>query len=299
MKKSAILSLSFLATLLVFVCCKKDQVTPSSTGTVTFTVDSLTKFQSSAVGGVWESTNSLMNITAKGGKSIIVMNVIMPSGLKAGTYNFTATSAAGMAIFYRPDTTVITEGYYSNIDTKSFGTLIITSVTADSLVTGTFTYTLKDPVSAKIKKITTGVLTQVKVKDNRAITTGTTTNSFTAKVDGVVFKPTQITGVSAFGKISLVASDGTKSIGLNIIQTAKAGTYTMDFLGDYSAQYIPSMSISNPVSYVGVPATSKLIITEHTTTTKVIKGTFNFIGEEFLGGTKKYTITEGVFSVKY
>jgi hypothetical protein len=51
---------------------------------------------------------------------------------------------------------------------------------------------------------------------------------------------------------------------------------------------------------VGSTATSKLTITEHNTTTKSIKGTFNFKGTDITGAsTPSFLITEGAFSIKY
>jgi hypothetical protein len=301
--RNFLMLVALLASLMTLTQCKSDDTdTPTpdaNTGAVTFKVDSLTDFNSSKVGSVWESTNSTLNLTAKGGKSIISISVVMPNGFKTGTYNFTASSSALMATFYRPDSSVITEGYFSNIDTKSFGTVNITSITTDSIMTGTFTFTLKDPVSAKIKKIANGVFTKVKVADNKSLVVGGS-NTFSAKIDGVLFSPKQITATKFFGKISIVGSDGTKTIGLTVLETAKVGTYTMDFFGDYTAQFNPSMSSTNPASFVASSTTSKLTITEHNTSTKVIKGTYNFKGEEFLGtSTKAYMITEGAFKLSY
>ena len=294
--KSLISVITILAAIVLLTCCKKTETTPS--GAMTFKVDSTTTFQSSLVGSTWEPTNSLLNITAKGGKSLIVINVQMLTGIKTGTYNFLATSPALTATFYRPDTAVITEGYYSNIDATTNGSLIITSFTADSLITGTFTFNLKNPVTSKIKKITLGVLTSVKVINNKSIVS-TSGNTFTAKVDGVLFSPTQISASSAFSLITIGASNGTKSMGLNVSSTIAVGTYTMDIFGTSQGLYNPTLSASG-TSYSASMATSKLTITEHNTTTKSLKGTFNFKGTDQFGtSTTSYLITEGAFSVKY
>ncbi len=290
-----------LLTLVIsFACCKKESDLPSgSSGSVTFKYDSTKNFQSSFSGGVWEPNNAMMSIFAKAGKSIFVMNTLMPNGLKIGTYSFIANSPLSMATFFREDSTKVTEGYYSNIDGGSFGILFITSVTADSLVSGTFKFMLKDPVTGKVKFLDQGVITNVKVVNNKTITTGGS-NTFSAKIDGVLWSPKQITGLKTPGTITINASDGTKTIGLFLVETIKTGTYKMDFGSDYYVQFIPTFSISNPESYVASPETSKLTITEHNTGTRQIKGTFNFKGDLFpFPGTKSYLITEGAFSVKY
>jgi Family of unknown function (DUF6252) len=265
---------------------------------MTFKIDSTTTFTSSTIGSVWEPTNSLLNITAKGGKSIIVMNLALPNGIKAGTYNFTATSTP-TATFYRPDTSKITEGYYSNIDSKTFGTLIITSVTTDSLITGTFTYNLKDPTSAIIKKITAGVFTKVKVVNNKSLVS-TSGNTCTAKIDGTAFTGTQVTVKKSSTDLVITALDDTRALGIQVPAAITVGNYTMNLGTDYIGQYNPTLVVSGTTLFVAVTATSKLTITENNTTTKSLKGTFNFKAADYFGRiTTTYLITEGTFAVKY
>ena len=298
--KNFISVFTLFAFTLSLACCKKTETGPAS-GSVTFKVDSTTDFTSSFAGGNWESGNSLLNITAKGGKSIIVINVAMPNGIKTGTYNFSAASGgAGTATFYRPDTAIVNEGYYSSIDAKSFGTLIVTGVTSDSVLTGTFTFTLKDPNSGKLKVITTGAINSVKVIDNKKNTT-TNGSTFTAKIDGTLWTSTLTAGTVSSGKLNISASDGVKSMGITVPSNVTAGSYTMDFFtGTYIGVYNPTFSLTNPQSFIASTATSKLTITANNATTKTITGTFNFKGEDFSQqSTKVYLITEGTFNVKY
>jgi hypothetical protein len=290
----------FWALVITLASCNKDEASPAPlSGSVNFKFDSTKIFQSTFSSGVWEPNNALLSIVAKAGKSLLVMNTLMPNGLKAGTYSFTANAPFAMVTFFREDSTKVTEGYYSNIDGGSYGVLVITNVTADSLVTGTFKFMLKDPVTSKIKVLDQGVITDLKVVNNKSITTGGT-NTFSAKIDGVLWPGKQILGSNYFGKITITNSDGTKSMGFQLVETIKPGTYNMDFGSDYHVQYSPTLSLTNPESYVASTATSKLTITEHNTTTRQIKGTFNFKGTLFPNaGTKSYLITEGAFSVKY
>lgn len=290
----------FLAVAAVFVCCNKTEEQPAgSTGSVSFKYDSTKNFQSSFSGSVWEPNNTLLSITAKSGKSLFVINTLMPNGIKKGTYSFVASSPTGMAVFFREDSTRVTEAYFSNIDAGSFGILTVTDFTTDSLITGTFSFFLKDPVTGKVKVLSEGKVAAVKVVNNKAIVTGGT-NTFSAKIDGVLWSPKQITATKNFGTIQLTASDGTKSMGLSLVETIKTGTYQMDFGSDYHAQFSPTFSITNPQSYIASPSTSKLTITEHNTTTRQLKGTFNFKGDLFpTPSTKSYLITEGAFSMKY
>ena len=288
--------LMLLAFALSLACCKKTETSPAS-GSVTFKVDSTTSFTSSLAGGTWEPNNSLLNITAKGGKSLFTMTLAMPNGLKAGTYAFSSTTSQNGTLF-KPDTAV-TQNFLSNVDTKSFGTLVISNVTTDSLITGTFTFTLKDPVGGTLKKITVGVINNVKAINNKSITTSGST--FSAKIDGTLWTPTQVTGLVSSNNLIITASDGTKSIGFTLPSNIAVGSYTFDFFtGTYIALYNPTNSTTNPMSFIASTATSKLTITEKNTSTKQIKGTFNFKGEDITSSTTRtYLITEGTFSVKY
>jgi hypothetical protein len=293
--KNLISVFTILSAIVLLTCCKKTETTP--TGSMTFKVDSTTTFQSSLVGSTWEPTNNLLNLTAKGGKSIIVINVQMAAGLKTGTYPISPASVALTNAFYRPDTSITTEGYYSIVATAG-GSLVISGLTADSLITGTFTFNLINPTTNKVKKITLGVYTSVKVVNNKSIVS-TGGNTFSAKVDGTLFSPTQITGSSNFGQLILVGSNGTKTLTVSVPSTIAVGSYTMDAFGTYQALYSPTLSTTGVV-YSASTATSKLTITEHNTTTKSVKGTFNFKATEFAGtSTTSFLITEGAFSVKY
>ena len=290
--------MALCALALTLVCCGSNDVTPTESGSMTFKIDSTTTFTHSVIGGAWDPTNSYLNISAKGGKSLMVTNIQMPNGIKTGTYTFSATSGLNV-VFYRPDTLKITESYRTDVDAKSFGSLIITAVTADTLITGTFTHSLKDPVSGIIKKITAGVFTKVKIVNSKTIVS-TGGSTFTAKVDGVAFTGTQISAPKLLTNLSIAASDGTRSFGITLPATIAVGTYTMDFGSNYIGQYNPTGSVTATSFFVATSATSKLTITEHNTTTKSLKGTFNFKATDFAGSsTKTYLITEGAFAMKY
>jgi hypothetical protein len=290
--------MAFCALALTLVCCRGNDVTPTTSGSMTFKIDSATTFTSSKMGGSWDPTNSLLNMSAYGGKSLMTITMQMPNGIKTGTYNFSSSSGLNIA-FYRPDTLKIAESYRSDLDVKTFGSLIITAVTTDTLITGTFTYNLKDPVSGIVKKITAGVFTKVKIQNIKTIVS-TGGSTFTAKIDGVAFTATQISAPKLLANLSIAASDGTKSFGITVPATIAVGTYTMDFGGTYIGQYNPTLSVTATSYFVASAATSKLTITENNATTKSLKGTFNFKATDFAGtSTKSYLITEGAFAVKY
>ena len=175
---------TFFTLFLSLMSCHQDETNPSnSTGSVTFKIDSTSSFTSSYSGGIWDSNNALMNITAKSGKSLIVINTVMPNGLKVGSYSFNASSGLSTT-FYRPDTLITNEGYYSTTSGSS-GIVTITSVSSDSLVTGTFGFILVNPVTGTRKILLNGTITGVKIVNNASIVS-TGTNSFSRDNGGII-----------------------------------------------------------------------------------------------------------------
>ena len=121
------------------------------------------------------------------------------------------------------------------------------------------------------------------------------TDTFRVKISGSSWTPASIVGVVNFGSISVVANEVSlsKTVGITMPANIATGSYTFDFLG---GQYIGAY---NPNPTTTLASTSgTLTILEHNTSTKRIRGNFNFVAEPVLGGTG-VNLTEGYFSVKY
>ena len=277
--------------------CNKTETKPLA-ASVSFRVDSLTDLTFSDVQGVWDANTSLMSLTAKN-ETVFTLSLSMPNGLQGGVFFFSTSTISAAA--FQPDFSMVPPpSYLSYADTKSFGSIAITDVTSDSVVTGTFNFTLKDPVSDKIIKLSNGVVSNVKMV-NRKSNLGGNGDFFTAKIDDVLWSPAPPTGSISFGKLVISTSDSTKYMGLSLPPNITVGNYPMDdIIRIYTGFYRPTPFAVNRTFFVPSRATSKLTITEHNTTTKQIKGTFNFRGEDAGGLSRKfYLITEGAFSVKY
>jgi Family of unknown function (DUF6252) len=133
-------------------------------------------------------------------------------------------------------------------------------------------------------------------KKNAETDPATGSNTFSFKVDGTKFTPKQILAKKVENLVLLTATDGTQTLILTVLASSKAGDYNMDLGGDYAANFTPTLA--GTTAFAAESATSKLTITEHNTTTKHLKGSFNFKGVELIGSASKM-ITEGVFDVTY
>lgn len=97
-------------------------------------------------------------------------------------------------------------------------------------------------------------------------------SSMTASVDGVSFVANGVNGSVVSNRLTLTGTTLNASKTMNIIlpDTVSVGTHQLSGLsGTYSAQYLEG---SNPYNVVS----GSVDVTEHNTTSKKIKGTFNF-----------------------
>ena len=128
-------------------------------------------------------------------------------------------------------------------------------------------------------------------KEDTTPTPTTYTNKMTAKVNGVDYVATTITGKAITGAIYLRAEKGNNTIALNLDFFQATGTFTMSSnmypIGFYTAD--------GEDVYCD---TGTVIISTHDEENNVIKGTFNFTTKPS-GNTTIYKITEGAFDIKY
>lgn len=220
-----------------------------------------------------------------------------------GTYNNTNSSQLGLA--YSSGSGQIP---YLGVSNSSFSTYpnytdnaelkILTIDTANRTIKGTFQFNggQVNPTNINqlnIKNFTNGEF-------NLTYTTDVptpTNNSFFAKLDGVNFNPTNITGLKSSGFVSIIGRRGSvENIGLSVADNITAGTTVnfSPFSSDARGQYILD---NNPMNIFG--GTGSITIISHNTTTKRIKGTFNFNAETLFPPVSNRIVTEGTFDVTY
>ncbi|HEX8462440.1 MAG TPA: DUF6252 family protein [Segetibacter sp.] len=179
------------------------------------------------------------------------------------------------------------------------GTVSVLSIdTTKKTISGSFKFTVYRQMDNTKKEITEGSFTNVPyVNGSNIMPPAATTDTFTVKVNNTLFKPYSISGiadpimksVSIFGSDSLVL----KIAGLNFPTDIKPGSYILDFFGaTYIGQYMDGTNTMASNS-------GTLELLENNTSTKRIRGKFNFKAVSFINPAISADLTEGYFSVQY
>lgn len=168
-------------------------------------------------------------------------------------------------------------------------------------ISGTFQFKLYREEDGGQKVITEGIFEDLTYETT--LPPASSTDTFTVKIDGADWKAESIfsTYVALTSQITIVANNAgaTKSVGLTMPAdiTAAGSPYTLDFWG---LTYIGLYNTTNP-SLSLASESGNLTILEHNTTTKRIRGNFDFKASEIVPSTppKVANLTSGYFSVKY
>jgi len=184
---------------------------------------------------------------------------------------------------------------------SSQGTVIITDIDrTNKVISGNFTFTGNNPLEGTsdnfVREFTNGIFSNVPYQGTISNPPPPdVNNTFTAKVDGVEFEETLLSGTLINGNIGIVATrDSVDSIGLTFQSDIGPGNYDFAFGSAPFGQY----NIFTPTT--SNIADGSFAITSHDIPNKRIIGTFSFVAEAFGGGaTDSYDITEGSFDITY
>lgn len=184
------------------------------------------------------------------------------------------------------------------------GQVVITQIDqTNKTLSGTFSFKLYRDADGKQLEITEGIIESLPfTTDDPAPNPGggTVVPGLSVKVDGVPFSPTNLIVQHQSPMIVVTGTQlsGTsaKIIILTIPQDVVPDDYAFGVSGPIIGVYSTG-TIANPAGYQATSGT--LTVTEHNTTTKVLKGTFSFVGTDLLGGVATATLTEGSFTAKY
>lgn len=180
------------------------------------------------------------------------------------------------------------------------GPVVVTKIDAtNKRISGTFSFRMFRDIDSKQVIVTEGVFENLTyTTDGTNPGPGTGSGSLSAKINGTAFTGDIVTAI-ANGPMIMIS--GTKndataaSISLIVPVTVATGTYSFD-ASNYSGNY-GYLNGTTPVAYMGMGP--EIVITEHNTTNKTLKGTFKINGTEMPPGTGTVTITDGSFSVTY
>lgn len=257
------------------------------------------------------STQAIVNsdyISITGTKSTGEFFQITIPAVAVGTYNMDSPTTAAMpfGLLYSTgsgnvpylatdDQTGPFASFPNYVDTSE---IVISSIDqVNKRIVGTFKFTGARFVgtsgtSIETKVFTNGVFNLPFTNDVPA----PTGNSFTAKLNGTNFVPTNISGIKSSGMISLIGRRGNvENIGVVVQDNITAGTTVnfTSFSSDARGQYVLN---STPQGVFG--GDGSVTITFHDPTAKRIKGTFNFEATSFFDPAV-FDITEGTFDITY
>lgn len=186
---------------------------------------------------------------------------------------------------------------------QSGGEVKITSIDTDKKkMSGTFSFKVYRQTDGAQLEITQGVFNNISYETSLPPTPSTDT--FKVKIAGTLWEPPVVLGAMTppvpplAAQLGITGTDATatKSVGLMMPANITPGTYTFDLLGaTYIGLYNPNTDPNN--SQVSMSGT--LTILSHNTSTKRIRGTFNFQAAAILNPLLNTQLTEGYFSVKY
>jgi hypothetical protein len=169
-------------------------------------------------------------------------------------------------------------------------------------MSGTFTFKVFRAMDGQGRNFTEGSFTNLSY--TTTLPPANATDTFRVKIAGTSWTPPTILAVKSPAipplpsTITITGSDPTASKFVSLIFPADItpGNYTLSFLGGtYIGQYSPD---SNPLnSQAAVSGTLQII--SHNTTTRRIRGNFNFLAEELLNPQAFTLLTEGYFAITY
>lgn len=187
------------------------------------------------------------------------------------------------------------DSYTSNRDSLSGGNVNITKIDeGNKTISGTFSSIVRKDDGSQIE-ITNGQIIDVGYA-TEINTGGGGNNSYSAKIDGMNWSATSVTGVITAGKLGLtgISNNPNQTILLFLPEGVSTGTFDLEFFGEYDAQYQTGSGQSALVR----PVVNGSVTIQSHNVGKDISGTFFFDA----GGVitmDTISITTGQFNVEY
>ena len=280
-----------------FYSCQKELTDPNGSSTTT---GGTGDFRAKINGTQWIASSASANRGSGvialagigGGKTMVI--TLQDSGVHHYTLDLTSLQAAALVDSSSGNTNAFATNQGSS-SLQSGGSVDITSIdTANKKINGTFRFVVYRALDSAQRNITEGSFTNISYAT--APPPASPTDTFNVKIDGVTFTPITIVGIrlTASSQITLSGSAGAKSVTLIFPDNITPGTYPITTVGGtYSGLY-------NQDATTFLPSDSgSLTILQHNTSTKRIRGNFNFHAKQFLLGTAQAQLTAGVFAVTY
>ena len=294
------ISLLFIsAVVLFFTACQKDLVLDATnTNGLDTAVAGL--FLAKIDGVQWNanaisSATRLSGVIALYGSNTDGKSILLRVA-DSGVHNYGFTTPATTNVGAYIDSTLTPVASFTTnswLVDSTYGYVNITAIdTVLKTITGTFSMKVYRQIDSLSRDITDGVFSNIPYSTSPPPPSATDT--FRVKIDSVDFNYNSLSAfdVSINQMISITASQGSASVGINVPDTVLAGNYSYD-LSDYVGQYNP-----NDSTFLRADS-GTLTILENNTVTKRIRGSFFFHAKTLGTPIVEAELTEGYFSVVY
>lgn len=244
----------------------------------------------------------LINITGLGTDKKLITITLADSGVHRYTLSDVTMNVAAYVDSNLANKMAFTTNQ-GDYPLEAGGEVNITSIdTANKKMSGTFSFKVFRQMDTLQRVITEGVFTNI----SYAVTLppANSSDTFRVKIAGTQWIPPTIFSVSTPAipplspkiAISATTPTGDKTVGLTFPANITPDAYTLDFFGfEYIGQYNPD---TDP-NHSQASSSGTLTILSHNTSTKRIRGNFNFHAEALLNPLLFTELTEGYFSVTY
>jgi hypothetical protein len=232
-----------------------------------------------------------LNGTSSDGSSLSILltdTVVGSYGLSQTSFNVASYQQSSVGDAYTTN---------QSADTSNAGGSVIISTIdiVGKTISGTFYLNVYDSKIAQKIVISQGVINQLPYTNGFPPANGNDT--FSAQINDTNWVAQSIGSGIVSGELNLQGSnqDGTRAIILYMPQGVPVGTYSLDVsTGEFYGEYIPVSTTLLVTQNNGT-----LTIIENNTSTKRVRGNFNFTATSLTGNGQSAQISNGYFSVAY
>jgi len=308
MRKHLFYSILMLTGIIVFNSCQKEidpsiianPTPPGTTGNLKAKIDG-----TQWVANSYEGATRMLGLINIGGRSTD-RKYLSITLTDSGVHNYTLDNMSMNAASYIDSNLANAVNFTTNqgIGPGDAGGFVnITSIdVANKRISGTFAFRVFRQMDGAQRTLTEGSFTNLPYVTS--LPPSNSTDTFKVKIAGTLWVPPVILGSKTPAAPPLVpqiaitgtSTDGTKSVGMFMPLSITPGSYTFDlFGGTYLGLYNPDTDPNH--SQAAMSGT--LTILSHNTTTRRIRGNFNFHAEALLNPLLNTELTEGYFSISY
>jgi len=306
--KSLLHSLVVLSAVFLFGSCQKEvdpsiiqnNNPPAATGNLKAKIDG-TQWVANSV----EGASRMLGLISIGGRSTD-RKYLAITLTDSGVHNYTLDNNSMNAASYTDSNLANAVNFTTNqgINPGDAGGFVnITSIdVTNKRISGTFAFRVFRQMDGAQKTLTEGSFTNLPY--TTTLPPGAATDTFRVKIAGTLWVPPTVLGSKTPAAPPLnpqivvtgTSVDATKSVGIFMPANVTPGSYTFDLFG---ATYLGLYNPDTDPNHSQGAMSGTLTILSHNTTTRRIRGNFNFHAEALLNPTLNTELTEGYFSVTY